>query len=80
MARLAKFQKAQRIAAFIRDIGLILGFPVVVWLGSYFYQERIKVIKAENESLKTSMQNLTTAYNAQMQHRLLNGSKARFLS
>jgi len=40
-------------ASFIRDIGIILGVPVIIGIGYKLYRYHIDIIKAQVESLKT---------------------------
>jgi uncharacterized protein YjbI with pentapeptide repeats len=49
-------QKLNRIikwAKIIRDIGLIIGVPTLIIVGSKLYEQQIEVLKQEIESLKT---------------------------
>jgi Tfp pilus assembly protein PilN len=39
-------------AGFIRDIGLILGIPVLIGVGVKLYSQQIEILKARNELLK----------------------------
>jgi Tfp pilus assembly protein PilN len=39
-------------ASFLRDIGLILGIPVLLAVGVKLYSQQIEILKARNELLK----------------------------
>lgn len=49
---LVMFEKIERLAKLLRDIGIILGIPLILIVGSNLYSTQIEVLKAQNELLK----------------------------
>ena len=46
------FEKLTRWAGLIRDLGLIIGVPILITIGISLYQQQIEVLKARNELLR----------------------------
>ena len=46
------FGKIKRWAELIRDIGLIIGIPILIGVGVKLYGQQIEILKARNELLK----------------------------
>ena len=46
------FRKLRSYLAIVRDIGIILGLPLVIGVGIQLYERQIAALKAENEALK----------------------------
>jgi len=64
-------------ARFLRDIGIILGFPTVILVGIHLYKSHIKALKAEINTLERNMDFLReTQYPRAMD--LLKGQKECF--
>jgi predicted RNase H-like nuclease (RuvC/YqgF family) len=49
---LAKFERVERWAKLLRDVGLILGVPTVIIIGSSLFREETQALKAHSEALK----------------------------
>jgi hypothetical protein len=46
------FRTVERWAKVIRDVGLIIGVPVIITLGSKLYEQQIAAVKAHSEVLE----------------------------
>jgi hypothetical protein len=48
----SSFRKIERWAKFIRDIGVIVGVPVLIIIGSKFYGQQVAALKTHTETLQ----------------------------
>src|SRR5262245_45761343 len=48
----SKFERIKECVGFFRDLGVIIGLPFLILIGTNLYGKQIDALKAENDSLK----------------------------